>query len=356
MTQLFGIPLDTLASVLLDITLVIVAGVVVLALTNAIFFKIGVRNIPRRRLQMVLIVFALMLSTTLLASVLATGNIITSAVQSVAVYNLGNVDEIVESNHGSFFDDYVYQRLAHFQPHSANIAAVGAALVENDLLVADRTSRQVRSSVTGLGIIPGSETGFGGMQDSASKRQLRIAALPQGSVYMNQTAAQLLNARAGDTLYIYARRWPGKRYQMHIQAVVADGGLAGQKPYILTPASTFRAIEHRHDDITQIYIANRGGGGLNGLDLSEVVSDTVQQHLPAGLHVEQVKADGVQTSQNAEEIFSRIFSLFCLFALAIGLLLILLIFVLLSAERRAEMGMARAIGVQRGQLVLMFLF
>src|SRR5271157_1929583 len=96
MTQLFGIPLDTLSNVLLIITLVIVGVVVLLALTNVIFFKIGVRNIPRRRLQMVLIVFALMLSTTLLSSVLATGNIITATVQSVAVYNLGNVDEIVE--------------------------------------------------------------------------------------------------------------------------------------------------------------------------------------------------------------------------------------------------------------------
>jgi putative ABC transport system permease protein len=356
MTQLFGIPLDTLTNVLLIITLVIVGVVVLLALTNFIFFKIGVRNIPRRRLQMVLIVFALMLSTTLLASVLTTGNIITSAVQSVAVYNLGNVDEIVEPRHGTFFDDYVYQDLVKYQRHNANIAAIGAALVENDLLVADATSRQVRSNVIGLGIIPDSETGFGGMQDTQSQKVLRIANLPPNTVYMNQTTATLLNAHAGDTLYLYAQRWPGKRYVLHIKAIVADGGLAGQEPYILTQVNTFRKIEHRRDDITQIYIANSGGGGLSGLALSDPVSDALQQHLPGYLRVDQVKADGVQASQNAEEIFSRIFNLFCLFALAVGLLLIFLIFVLLAAERRAEMGMARAIGVQRGQLVLMFLF
>ncbi|HEY7414454.1 MAG TPA: hypothetical protein VH593_04625, partial [Ktedonobacteraceae bacterium] len=68
MTQLFGIPLDLLSNVLLGITLVIVISVFVLALANRIFFKIGVRNIPRRRVQMVLIIFALMLSTTLLSS------------------------------------------------------------------------------------------------------------------------------------------------------------------------------------------------------------------------------------------------------------------------------------------------
>ena len=95
MSQLFGIQLDTLTNILLVITAIIIGGVLVLALGNTIFFKIGVRNIPRRRMQMVLIVFALMLSTTLLSSALATGDVITASVQSVAVYNLGNVDETI---------------------------------------------------------------------------------------------------------------------------------------------------------------------------------------------------------------------------------------------------------------------
>src|SRR6266566_6726736 len=96
MTQLFGIPLDTLTTILL----VIIGAVVLLAISNAIFFKIGARNIPRRRAQMVLIVFALMLSTTLLSSVLATGDVMNAAVQGVAIYNYGNIDEIVEGGHG----------------------------------------------------------------------------------------------------------------------------------------------------------------------------------------------------------------------------------------------------------------
>src|SRR5437588_11289653 len=91
MTQLFGIPLDTLTIILVIASAIIVVGVLLLAIFNVIFFKIGVRNIPRRRTQMLLIIFALMLSTTLLTSVLATGAVITSAAPSVAVYNLGGV-------------------------------------------------------------------------------------------------------------------------------------------------------------------------------------------------------------------------------------------------------------------------
>jgi putative ABC transport system permease protein len=355
MTHLFGIPIDTLTTVLLAATLAIIGVVVLLALGNAVFFRIGVRNIPRRRTQMWLIIFALMLSTTLLSSVLATGDVITTAVQTVAVYNLGSVDETIEGGHGAlgFFSDGVYYQIKSLASQQADIAAVGAAMVEHDLLVADSTSRQVRSKVTALAIIPGSEQGFGGMQNDNGRGHLTIAALGANEVYLNHTAAVLLNAHAGDDIFLYSKRWPGRRYQVHVAAIVGDGGLVGQQPYLLSNIQFFRDIEQRNDDITQVYIANRGA---NGVELSDRVTQSLRRWIPGDVHVIQVKQQGVQNSQKAEDLFSRVFALFSLFALAIGLLLIFLIFVLLAAERRVEMGMARAIGVQRRHLVLMFLF
>lgn len=358
MTQLFGIPIDTLTTILLVATLIIIGVVAMLALSNAIFFKIGVRNIPRRRTQMFLIVFALMLSTTLLSSVLATGDVITSAVQGVAIYNLGNVDETIEGGHGAlgFFPDGIYYEISNKARQDPDIAAVSAALVERDLLVADWSSRQVRSKVTALGIIPGSEQGFGGMQNDNGKGHLKIADLTRRDIYLNHTAAQLLNAHTGDLIYLYSKRWQARRYPVYVRGIVANGGLVGETPSILSSVQTFQNIEDRNDDITEIFISNRGGGGVNGVSLSDRVTESLSQWLTGDVHVNQVKAQGVVNSQKAEDLFSRVFALFCLFALAIGLLLIFLIFVLLAAERRAEMGMARAIGVRRRQLVLMFLF
>lgn len=356
MTHLFGIPIDTLTTALLTTTLLIIGIVVLLALGNAIFFKIGTRNIPRRRTQMWLIIFALMLSTTLLSSVLATGDVITTAVQTVAVYNLGSVDETIEGGHGAlgYFSDGAYYQLRDLASHDPDIAAVGASLTEHDLLIADITSRQVRSKASALAIIPNSEKGFGGMQDDNTKQRLTIAALGANEVYLNHTIAVLLNAHRGDTLYLYSKRWPGMRYKVHVAAIVGDSGLVGQLPYLLSNIQFFRAIEQHNDDITQIFIANRSGA--NGADISDRVTRSLSFWIPRDVHVIQVKQQGVQNSQKAEDIFSRVFALFALFALAIGLLLIFLIFILLAAERRVEMGMARAIGVQRRHLVLMFLF
>src|SRR5213080_2965447 len=115
MTQLFGIPLDRLTTILTIITLAFVGLVALLALGNLIFFTVGEGNIPRRRTQMWLIIFALMLSTTLLSSVLATGDVIIGAVQSIAVYNLGSVDETIQGGHGDlgYFPDGVYYKVLH---------------------------------------------------------------------------------------------------------------------------------------------------------------------------------------------------------------------------------------------------
>jgi len=358
MTNIFGIPIDTLSNVLLGSTIAIIAIVALLALGNRIFFKIGVRNIPRRRTQMWLIIFALMLSTTLISSVLATGDVITGTVQGVAVYNLGNVDETISGGHGTlgFFSDGAYYRLQGLKKTDPDISAIAAAMVETNLLVADETSRQVRSKVTALGVIPGSEQGFGGMQNDNGHGTFSTTTLHDNEVYLNHTIATLLNARTGDSLYLYSKNWPAQRYAMRVVGIVADGGLVGGAPYLISNINTFRTIENRFDDITSIYVANRGGGGVNGVDISTRVTQRLQVSIPGDVRVNPVKSQGVQSSQKAQDIFSRIFALFSLFALAIGLLLIFLIYVLLAAERRAEMGMARAIGVQRGHLVLMFLF
>ena len=62
----------------------------------------------------------------------------------------------------------------------------------------------------------------------------------------------------------------------------------------------------------------------------------------------------VNAADIAGVAFGSIFSIFGAFSILAGVLLIFLIFVMMAAERRAEMGIARAVGMQRGHLVQMF--
>ena len=68
MQELFGIPMGPLAAVLSIALAIVVALVSALALRNRVFFKLGVRNVGRRRGRTALIVTGLMLGTTIIAA------------------------------------------------------------------------------------------------------------------------------------------------------------------------------------------------------------------------------------------------------------------------------------------------
>jgi putative ABC transport system permease protein len=67
-----------------------------------------------------------------------------------------------------------------------------------------------------------------------------------------------------------------------------------------------------------------------------------------------VKADAVEGSKLAASVFTTVFLVLGLFSIAAGAMLIFTLFVMLAAERRPEMGIARAVGAQRTHLVQAF--
>jgi len=68
------------------------------------------------------------------------------------------------------------------------------------------------------------------------------------------------------------------------------------------------------------------------------------------------KADAVVFAQTGGLLAASALLGVSFFSLAVGVLLIFLIFVMLAAERRSEMGMSRAVGLKRRHLTQMFLF
>ncbi|MBI2855406.1 MAG: FtsX-like permease family protein, partial [Chloroflexi bacterium] len=72
--------------------------------------------------------------------------------------------------------------------------------------------------------------------------------------------------------------------------------------------------------------------------------------------VMEVKRITLGWADDAGSFATTFFMIFGLFSIMVGILLIFLIFVLLAAARRSEMGMARAVGAKRRHLVQMFVF
>ncbi len=335
-----------------------VTGFAILAamgLRNPHLVRVGLRNVPRRWGRTALIVFGLMFSTMFVASSLMVDDTITLAVQSVAVFNLGRIDEDVvgySDGLGLYSSTYgpVVTQALNGDPH---VAGVAPSLSVQNLFLADTATRQVRSSVTGLGMDPNEAGPLGQLRDQ-SGAAASMQALASNEIYLNRNAGALLFAHPGDTIWLSAPQWQGKRYTFRVRAIVTGGPL-GDAPEVVLPLTVLQQMVNAPDQINHIYIAN-AGNGLTGVGYSDEIADRVRGAVLGDLHVDQVKLDGVNFSLKAQDIFSRILTLYTSFALSIGLLLIFLIFVLLAAERRSELGMTRAIGMRQNHVVFMLLF
>src|SRR3712207_5837617 len=96
--KLFGIPVDQLLTILLAVFGVGAALLAFSALRNRVAFKMGARNIPRRRAQTALIVLGLMLATLLFSASFTTGDTLTNSFRSMTTESLGEVDVQVKSD------------------------------------------------------------------------------------------------------------------------------------------------------------------------------------------------------------------------------------------------------------------
>src|SRR5260221_3965530 len=335
--------------------LVTVGGLLAMALRHPHLAKIGLRNVPRRWLRSWLVVAGLLLATMFIGAALAVGDTIPLAVKNVAVFNLGRIDEQVIGGEGTLglFPAEVGGIVQQALGSDAHVAEVTPALVVPNLLVADDTARQVRGGISGLALASSESGPLTDLRARTGSGNV-LQQLTPGGLYLNRSADQLLGAQPGDKLYLYSTVWPGHRYAFRLRGVVSGGPL-GDSPAAVLNLGQLQQLVGVPGAINRVYIAN-AGDGLTGVGFSDEITDRVAPALPFGLHTQQIKFEGVQFALQAQSIFGRILTLFTLFALAIGMLLIFLIFVLSAAERRAELGVARAIGMRRSHTVWLLLF
>src|SRR5512143_1828286 len=91
-------PLPLNVAIALGLLIAVVAVLVFLflaGLRQPVMAKLGMRNIPRRPSQSILIVFGLTLSTVIIVSALAIGNTLDYSVQWHAIKSYGKIDEII---------------------------------------------------------------------------------------------------------------------------------------------------------------------------------------------------------------------------------------------------------------------
>src|SRR3954463_9431221 len=93
--NILGIPVAGLMIALLILLSLCLLSVAWVAWRRPVIFKLGTRNIPRRKAQTTLIVVGLMLSTLIISAALGTGDTVNYSMTKDVYDNYGNVDTLV---------------------------------------------------------------------------------------------------------------------------------------------------------------------------------------------------------------------------------------------------------------------
>ncbi|MDP9367240.1 MAG: FtsX-like permease family protein [Chloroflexota bacterium] len=362
MNEVFGVSMTSIMLVLLALLAVCLLSVAWVAWRRPVVFKLGVRNIPRRRAQTTLIVVGLMLSTLIIAAALSVGDTIDHSTTSHIYRQLGHVDEVVVSSQNR---DAEISRASTEKIDAATLTRLDEAFAEDDRIdgilpvlvetvpVLNQDKGQGEPEVTLAGVETSRIGGFGGIQ-GLNGEPIDLAALPADGVVLSEAAANKLDATAGDRLTVYYGNAP---IDLTVSAIaentILSGVLEPGKIGMTVPLDRLRQITGQPDALSMILLSNAGGVRDSMAPAASVVAN-LQVVLPNGTGVVAVKRDWVDEAAAMAQGATGLFLVLGLFSVAAGIMLIVLIFTMLAAERRTEMGITRAVGAHRRQLIQQF--
>ena len=447
MKEIFGVSMNVIMATLLVVFLLAMAMVALLALRNRVMFRMGVRPITRRWGQTALIVIGVMLSTVIISAALGTGDTLSVSIRQETLDSLKTIDEVIVPTFADAGDSFgsspfvEYERFEKLQQDVAHLDTIDG-LTPQLALVAPSVNPRTKLNegfLNVVGLEPSLLRGFGPLE-TVSGGEASLASLGSREAFINESAAEELEAEAGDTLELYVE---GEPLEVTVKGIVEKGGLAGRGPTMMMPLSQVQEIFGREGEINTIIVSNEGNtlGGvehskevtkelrvlfndravasrlkellrqesvvsaiqareedmsdelradmvelraelakddftaeLNSLlsdedvvnELTEALDDeeledvrgealTLFEEL-SEFRVIEFKRNLLEIADQAGSFVTTFFLVMSLFSIAVGALLIFLIFIMLASARRPEMGMARAIGAKRDHLVKMFTF
>ncbi|MHB8577024.1 MAG: ABC transporter permease, partial [Dehalococcoidia bacterium] len=388
MNALFGISMTTIMVVLLVLCGGCLGAVGWIALRSRLMFSMGVRNIPRRRAQSVLIVLGLMLSTLIVSAAFTTGDTLNYSVTQTAYDVLGPLDLTLNlrgAGRGGgvapFIDQGFVSTLTGALKGDPDVTAVLPA-ARFQAPVVNRRSRLGAPDAFVMGDDPAASDRVHALA-APGGGDVRLSTLAAGDVIVNDTLRDKLDVRPGDVLDVYFD--PNAPVHLRVASVVhatlltgASGNFgpgANDPGGLVLPLATAQQLGGHAGQINFVGFTLRGGirgavvhaaaakqriarlfhdiPSLAALPFVTARTDQTQglQRADARGVVRSDKADAVQLAETVGSVVTTVFVVLGLFSVAAGIMLIFLIFVMLAAERKTEMGMLRALGVRRSGLV-----
>jgi putative ABC transport system permease protein len=380
----------TLALLLAGLTVGILLVVLSLGASNPILWRLGQRNVLRRPGQTAIMLVGLLLATIFITASFGLQDSFNQSMISDRLAKMGNVDEAVS---GTFTQAQVSEALSHLQNMPQVQAATGIFYMPRGARIfSERTGLSINDQYL-YGIAPAFDQVYGPLIDNQG-HQLHFADLGPHDIFVSSTVARDENVQVGDHLQVALFDQSNATIVVTVRAVlstdlaITDGELEfdGSYPEIIMPLATvLPSLAQHHLSVpvpNVLCVKNIGRGGLDDSGPDGMRGQPVLDYLAQFFHASSDargffptyfdstilhplkptiaesqghfspldnKSDFIASP--AARQFSLLLPTFTALLVGAGMLLLVLLCLLLAAERRAELGMSRAIGLQRQHLV-----
>ena len=353
--------MPSISGLLLLLLGVVLVITVVFALRYRLSFRIAMRNVRRGKWRTLLIVFGLLVGTTIISGSLVINDTITAVNVHFTYQAFGFTDEAVynssSSNTGTpyvFFPTSVYTNLSAAGRTNPLIAGMTPEVLFTGGAY-DLTSGVPETNLQVVGVNGNESANLG---DFTYDNGTTVAGPAPGQVLIDDQLASNLGATAGDHVKLSGRA----SEVLTVQGIVKDdtrgGFLFGNNAFVTL--STAQALWNSTGLLNFIAVTNVGsltGAVAHSTDVANFLNTTLTSmgspyHLAAYPILQSNLAQAAQQGQSV----STLFLVFGLFSIVAGALLIAGIFINLAEERKGEMGMLRAVGLRRRSLVMIYYF
>ncbi len=333
-----------------------IGAITISVLKNIVLFKVGTRNISRRKGYSVIVILGLMIGTIIIASSLIVGDTMEKMIVDLNYKVFGEVDEVINGREADGSMTYITEEdfinLSREILEIPNVEGVTGE-VEETVSVKNENTSQNEPNYRLIGYNVSSKA-FGAFIKNGKKMPFDIR---DDGVYVDKDSAKALEAKAGHRLSIIT---PTGMHFLNISAIVdttgRTGWVMGQGIYLPLERAQF------YLNVTGINIVKvtNTGGVVGGEEHCEGIVKELEKVLAGeeygNLEVTRSKAKEVSAGREGMSQFSDMFLVFGSFSIIAGVILIINIFVMLAEERKGEMGISRAVGMKRLHLGRSFLY
>jgi putative ABC transport system permease protein len=338
----------------------VLAVIGIMAARRTVFARMAARNIGRRKKYSAIVIVGLLIATAMISAALVVGDTMDYIIRGDVYESTGDVDVVValEDDAGmyQFFNESVAYGLIETLEAGGlqHVDAVAPAIREVATVVEPSTGEAAPSAYLFAYDPDNVVNGLRGADGSAITSDLMVG----GKAVANEDLAGSLGLAVGDTVAVYPKN--AAPVVLEVSAIASDEGMGAWRFADMLFVDLAYAQDHifgAPSMVNAVDVSCEGSMEEGYLVTDEAIAE-LRAEIPDGAEYtyDDVKRAGIEQAESLSDMISQLFVLMSSFTIIAGVALIVNIFVMLAEERKPEMGISRAVGMQRGDLTQSFVF